>query len=76
VEDEPDESGADTGVLLDSPDDVPFDDVLHALAFLVVVADLEFASLCGWRGEQHSLDGNQGTQESHRELHVSWRTCS
>ena len=72
VEDESDESGADTGVLLNSPDDVAFDNVLHALAFLVVVADLESASLCRRRGEQPSLDGNQGTQENHRELHVWW----
>jgi len=79
VEDEPDKSGADSGVLPDSPFDVLHDDALHVhapAAFLVVVPDLQPLGLCHWHGEQRSLDGNQGTQENHGELHVSCSTRS
>ena len=66
MEDEPDDSGADAVVILDSPDNVPLNDVLDAPTFLVVVPDFQSGSLCRRRGEQRSLDGNQGTEENYR----------
>ncbi|WVZ71497.1 hypothetical protein U9M48_020081 [Paspalum notatum var. saurae] len=71
MEDEADEGGADAAVGLERLDHVPLDDVLHALAFLAVVAELQLAGLRRRHGgeEHRRLHCHKGDEDCRRELH-------
>ena len=75
MEEEADESGAGAAVGLERPDNVPLHHVLHALALLAVVADLQLFGLRrrhGGEEEHRRLDRHKGAEDCRRELHFSF----